>query len=227
VFVLAVGGDAAYIYHRNHAAAPTTKFVPTDPDELVFLKNEHPSSLKDEKDLKGRDLWVSAGGQLNYYPYNGHTAEYLHPVGTLLGAQQIQVKDAFEQVAPASPSVVLRIPRGDKQVLLAFTLPGDPKEYAVPVGDIEGGDYALSTDAIFFYQDPHQLYSYWGPQVWQAIDQHRATLGMTEREVQMALGQVSSPGDGEIGDRTVVYDDQGHPKTVVFSHNKATSIKDS
>ena len=61
-----MGGETLFLYHRNHsddkvAAKPEYK---ADPDDLVFLKSEHPMSLKDEKDLKGRTLWVSAGGQM-------------------------------------------------------------------------------------------------------------------------------------------------------------------
>ena len=80
----------------------------------------------------GTTVWVSAGGQLEYYPYVGHAAQYGKSAGTLLGAEPMVVKDAVEQVAPKSAT--FRIPGGDKQVLLVFTLPNDTKEYAVPVG---------------------------------------------------------------------------------------------
>ena len=226
VVLLAVGGEALYLHHRNHAdetvaAKPEYKM---DPDDEVFLKQEHPMSLKDEKDLKGRTLWISAGGQMDFYPYNGHTVDYAHTQGVLLGAEPIVVEDAVEQAAPKTAA--FRIPQGDKQVLLVFTKPGDGKEYAVPVGFRQGGDYTFSADQIFFYQDPRQLFSYWGPQVWAAIDKHQAIVGMNERQVQTALGQVSDPHGDTIGERTVEYDNQGHPKVVVFRGGKAVSITD-
>ena len=136
LFVVAVGGELLYLHHRNAAdqAAPAAAAeYKSDPDDLVFLKNEHPMSLKDEKDLKGRALWVSAGGQLDYYPYNGHMVNYDHSQGVLLGAEKLTVKDAVEQAAPKKAA--FRIPQGDKQVLLVFTKGDDPKLYAVPVGD--------------------------------------------------------------------------------------------
>jgi hypothetical protein len=115
-------------------------------------------------------------------------------------------------------------------VLLVFTRPDDAanptKTYAVPVGYVQGGDFTFLTDEIFFYDDPHKTFSYWGPQIWQAIDGHKAILGMNERQVQMALGQISSPHGDTIGDRMVEFDDQGHPKDVTFEHGKATEIKD-
>ena len=227
LLVVAVGGELAYLHHRNaeDQAAPVKQaLVKEDPDNLVFLKHEHPMSLKDEKDLKGRTLWVSAGGQLDYYPYTGHTVDYAKTAGTLLGAEKIVVEDAVEQKAPKSAA--FRIPQGDRQVLLVFEKPGDKQPYAVPVGNVQGGDYSLLTDEIFFYDDPHQLFSYWGPQVWNAIDAHQVIPGMSEREVQMALGQVSDPHGDTAGDRVVVYDDQGHPKRVTFVGDKATKIED-
>ena len=230
VFVLVVGARIGLMYRERHADDAPVKKVEykSDPDDLVFLKSEHPNSFKDAKDLKGRTLWVSAGGQMDYYPYNGHTADYAHTQGVLLGAEKIEVKDAIEQVAPKKTA--FRIPPGDKQVLLVFTKAGEPsagtREYAVPVGYKEGDTYTYSTDQIFFYEDPHQLFAFWGPERWKAIDEHRAIVGMNERQVQMALGQVSDPHGDKVGDRTVDYDDQGKPKHVTFVGGRATAVVD-
>jgi hypothetical protein len=229
--VLGVGGELLYLHHRNAddqktVAKPEYKM---DPDDMATytLKHEHPMSLQDEKDLKGRTLWMSAGGQMDYYPYNGHV-DYAHPVGVLLGAEKILVKTAVEQVAPKSAA--FRIPQGDKHVLLVFTKPDDPKnptkEYAVPVGYKQGGDYTFETDNIFFYEDPHKVYTTWSPEIWKAVDEHRAILGMKENQVQMALGQISVPHGDKIGDRSVEYDDQGKPKLITFENGKATQILD-
>ena len=228
VLAAAVGGEVAYIHHRNVEdatlpAAPKSSFK-ADPDDLVFLKHEHPNSFKDAKDLKGRALWVSAGGQMNFYPYNGHTVDFEHTGGVLLGADKLLIQDAVEQAVPKK--VAYRIPQGDKQVLLIFKHDGDPKEYAVPVGFRQAGDYTFSTDEIFFYDDPHTLFNYWPANVWHAIDEHKAIAGMSERQVQMALGQVSDPHGDTPGNRSVQYDDQGKPKMVVFQGGKAVSITD-
>ena len=42
----------------------------------------------------------------------------------------------------------------------------------------------------------------------------------------MALGQVSDPHGDTVGNRTVVYADQGHPKRVNFVNGRATKIED-
>lgn len=241
VAVLAVGGRFAMLVHQRHVDenAPVVSHAEdwkrgTDPDGLVFLKKKRPGNLKDVKELDGTTVWVSAGGQLEYYPVAGKRAVYGKPAGTLLGAERMEVKDAIEQ-GGAPKGATFRIPGGDKQVLLVFTLPGagsgsgagDPaKEYAVPVGYKQGAEYTFYTDELFFYDDPHQLYSHWGPKIWAAVDRHEAILGMSEAEVQLALGQVSKSVSEDYGNRLVVYINGGHPKAVTFVKNKATAIRD-
>jgi hypothetical protein len=176
--------------------------------------------------LIGTTVWVSAGGQLDYYPCTAHRADYAHSAGTLLGAEPLAIKDAFEQVAPKSAT--FRIRGGDKQVLLAFTMPksADPaKLFAVPVGFKEAGDYTFANDEIFFYDDPHQLFNHWGPKVWQAVDAHQVILGMNERQVELSLGQVSKSLSKEYGNRMVVFDNLGKPMAVTFVGNHVTAFR--
>ena len=230
VMLLAVGGELLYLRHeRSRPWVPpgtTTVSETTDPDDLVFLKKERPDSMADMKDLYGKTVWVSAGGQMDYYPYAAHHANYAKAAGTLLGAEPLVVQDAFEQVAPKAAT--FRIPGGDKQVLLVFTMPksGDPaKQYAVPVGYQEGKLFTFYTDELFFYDDPHELYKHWGPQIWQAVDSHQVILGMNERQVQMALGQVSKSLSNEYGNRLVIYANLGKPMAVTFVKNKVTAFR--
>jgi len=48
---------------------------------------------------------------------------------------------------------------------------------------------------------------------------------MNERQVELALGQVSNSGSQEYGNRTVTFDHQGHPVDVTFVNNKATALR--
>jgi hypothetical protein len=228
VLLLAVGIEAAWLHHvRNESDTPVTKpSEKIDPDDLVFLKHERPSSMADLKDLYGKTLWVSAGGQMDYYPYAAHHANYAKSAGTLLGAEPMVILDAFEQVAPKSAT--FRIAGGDRQALLVFTMPKaeDPaKQYAVPVGYQQGKDFTFYTDEIFFYDDPHELFKHWGTKIWQAVDAHQVILGMNERQVQLSLGQVSKSLSNEYGNRLVIYANLGHPMAVTFVKNKVTAFR--
>ncbi len=225
VLLLAVGGEVLYLHHERNkpmvVKAPEREVIAED--DLVFLKKKRPDTLKDIKDLKGSTLWVSAGGQLEYYPFAGHAAQYGKSAGTLLGAEPIVAKDAVEQVAPKAAT--FRIPGGDKQVLLVFAKPNDTKEYAVPVGYRQAGQYTFYTDEIFFYDDPHELYKHWGPEIWKAVDAHEVILGMNERQVELSLGQVSKSTSKDYGNRMVVFANLGHPMAVTFVKNKVTAFR--
>ena len=228
LMVLVVGIEVAWLHHERNApyvpkAAATEKL---DLDDTVFLKPKRPESMADLKELYGKTVWVSAGGQMDYYPYAGHRADYAKSAGTLLGAEPMVIQSAFEQVAPKSATV--RIAGGDRQVLLAFTMPksADPaKEYAVPVGYQEGKDFTFYNDELFFYDDPHELYKHWGPKIWDAVDSHQVIVGMNERQVQLALGQVSKSLSNEYGNRLVVYANLGKPIAVTFVKNKVTAFR--
>jgi hypothetical protein len=226
VLVLAVGVRVGLIYRERNAPDKALKPAAREvipEDDLVYLKQKHPSSLADVKELQGSTVWVSAGGQLEFYPYVGHTVQYGKSAGTLLGAEPLVVKDMVEQVAPKSASS--RIPAGDKQVLMVFTRPDDSKEYAAPVGYRQGKDYTFYTDEILFYDDPHELYKHWGPEIWKAVDAHQVVLGMNERQVELSLGQVSKSTSQTYGNRMVVFANLGKPMAVTFVNNKVTAFR--
>lgn len=225
VLVLAVGGQLMWLHHKRNAPmvvkAPEREVIADD--DLVFLKKKRPDSMKEVKELVGSTVWVSAGGQMDYYPYAGHRVEYAKTSGTLLGAEPMVVKDFVEQVAPKAAT--FRIPGGDRQVLMVFTLPDDAKEYGVPVGYREAGQYTFYTDELFFYDDPHELYKHWGPEVWKAVDAHQVILGMNERQVELSLGQVSKSTSKDYGNRMVVFANMGKPMAVTFVKNKVTAFR--
>ena len=230
LLVAVVGIRVGLIYRERHEGDKAAEKAPTykvQDDDLVFLKKIRPSTMQDLKDLAGKPLWVSAGGQLDFYPFTNKKVDYAHPVGLLLGADRLDVKDAIQFVAPKGTVATFRIPGGDHHVLLVFTKPGGTTEYAVPVGNHDATGFNLNNvDDIFFYDDPHVLYKHWSPDIWKAIDEHRVILGMNERQAMLALGQVSNSGSTEYDNRTVEYDHQGHPVSVTFEHGHATNIRE-
>jgi hypothetical protein len=230
VLLVVAGVRVGLIYRANHEDAPASvaaTSAPLDPDDNVYIAKQHPDSLADERALIGKTLWISAGGQMDYYRDTGKHVDYAKPVGVLLGAEPIVVKEVFEQKAPATGRAVFRVPAGVRQVLLGFTLPksADPKAlYALSVGDYDGSYYNFVSDEIFFYDDPHELYKHWGDAMWKTIDAHQAVLGMSENQAMMSLGEVTVPHGDTMGDRTVDFDDNGHPVSLKFVKNKAVSI---
>ena len=229
ILIAAVGVRIGMIYHQRNAPikpVPAAAEEKISDDDLVFLKKKRPDTMAEIKTLIGTKVWMSAGGQMDYYPFAGRRIAYGKSAGTLLGAEPLIVKDAVEQVAPKSAT--FRIPGGDRQVSLVFTLPQSAdatKEYAVPVGYRETGRYTFYTDEIFFYDDPHELYKHWGPEIWKAVDSHQVILGMNERQVQLSLGQVSKSVSQDYGNRLVVYANLGKPMAVTFVNNKVTAFR--
>jgi hypothetical protein len=225
ILLVAVAIRIGLIWHeRQQANKPAVAETPNyTEDQMVLPRRIHQTDLKDARALNGKRVWVYAGGQLNAYPATATHMDYAHPGPLLLGAQPLEVVNFIEGKAPAS--AYSRVPKGDGQVFMLFHFASDPgKLWGTPVGYKDGKFYTFYLDECFFYDDPHMLYKHWGPDAWRAVDEHRVIKGMSEKQAELALGQVSKPGAGETGNRTVVYDNDGKPVSVTFEQNKAVSI---
>jgi len=229
----AVLGTRVYFAYKAHTddGGPATKVIAGRPtlsdDDTVFPRKLRPDSLKDERDLIGKTIWVSAGGQLDYFKDSNKHVDYAKPVDTLWAATPLVIQDVFEQVPPKKGNATFRIPAGQKHVLLAFTMPNsaDPKQlYATPVGYYDAGQYTFYTDEIMFYDDPHQLYRHWGTEAWSHVDKHEVVPGMTLNQSMMALGQVMKPSSNDFGNSTVHFANDGHPIDIEFEKNKAVKV---
>lgn len=228
VILIVAVGVRFYFARRAHLGlnqtAPAEAEGPSyTKDQLVLPRRLHQTDLKDASELDGKRVWVFAAGQLNAYPATKTQINYAKPGPLLLGAEPLDVVGFIEQKAPVG--TYSRVPKGDRQVVMLFRRAAEPdKLVGTPVGFKEGKFYTFYLDECFFYDDPHILYAHWLPEQWKAVDEHRAIKGMSEMQAQLALGQVSKPGAGSPGDRTVVYDNDGKPVTITFVKDKATSI---
>ena len=234
--VVAVGGELLYLHHRNVAdenvkvtrRGTYEQGAISDDDTVMYnLKHLRPDSMKDIRELTGKDVWVSAGGQMDYYKDSGNHVNYAAPVGALPGAEDLLVKGFFEQAGPPKGKAQFRLGPATKYVMLAFT---EPKEadsttlYAFPIGVDKEDGYTFYSDQVLFYDDPHVLYKHWGPEMWQVIDKHGAVVGMSENQAMMSMGQVITPHGDKIGDRSVTYDNNGHPVDMEFEKGKAVKV---
>lgn len=225
VVLLIAGGRLLYIFHERNepgaqkAQAPQRRL--TD-DEVVQPRKMYIADLKSAKELAGKTVWVQAGYALDYYPYAGGHVEFAHSAGLLPSVQQLAIEKVITE--KVSGNLATRIPAGDKQVFAVFKMPGDAKEYATAIGTITGNDETYYCDQIFYYDDPHQMYKHWPPDVWQAVDQHHPKPGMNELQVAMALGTIQQSESSDYGNRTVTYDAGGKKWAVSFVKDKATTV---
>jgi hypothetical protein len=219
--IVIAGGRAAYIvyyrYQERKEADQPKKEVALKADYYISPKKLHPYDLKSARELTKQPVWVRAGYFHTYYPYDvaRHKADFGHESGTLLPLQKLQIQDVVTDVSPKDP--------GSKQVLARFALEG--KEYAVPIGAEKSGDFKIYSDDIFFIEDPHDLYKYWPPDVWQAIDGHEVRSGMNELQAGFALGAGIPESSGDYGSRTLHYANGGKPMIITFRGDKAVEIK--
>jgi len=208
------------IYHERHAAAPAWQPPATalDPDYYVVPKRQHAYDVKSARaGMAGHAVWIREGYKFTYYPYDPgrRRADFAHAAGLLLPLEKLDVQDVVETQAPSAGDL--------PQIAAVFEKDG--KDFAVPIGARRGEDYTIYADDMFFYEDPHQLYSHWSPQVWQAVDHHQVLPGMNEIQASFALGMGVPQRGGEDSEKTVVYPNGGNQVTVTFRGGKAAEIK--
>jgi len=232
VFLVLAGIRLFFIYRGRHAAptAPNTA-RPTsnlNADDYVVPTQVHSTDLKSAKeDLSGKTVWVKAGNQVNYFPYVGGQVDFKHSAGLLPPLKKLQITNVIQSTDPnakaeeIAPGVRVRAQR----VMAAFKPEGETKSYAVSIGGSRGGDYTLYINDMFFFEDPHQLYKHWPPEIWAAVDQHQAVKGMNELQAALALGAgIPAGSGGSFGNRTLKFDNNGHSVTVTFESNRATQV---
>lgn len=216
------------IYQERHTPVVISE-APQGPkitrDDLVIPRKMYIDDLKSAKALDGKTVWMQAGYQVEYYPYEGGAIRFGDREGLLAILQEFTIQQVIEVTTP--PKWLSSIPRGSRNFFAVFRKPGDPHEYAMPVGAVQEGNDRFYCDDLFFYDNPHMLYSYWPADVWSAIDQHQVKPGMSELEARMALGQVQQTGSSDYGNRTVTYTAGDRKVSVTFVDDKATEVKES
>jgi hypothetical protein len=223
---VAIGGIylAIVFYHRSlPGIVRTTPEQQLTADDVAAVRMEFPMHFEDVKELEGKSVWMKNGNTMPFYPYVGGSVEWTHPAGLIPPAQRLVIEKAIKAQVPAA--VHDNVGHGDRQVLLVFTLPDGKDEFATPVGAIEGAQSEeYYCDLLFYYDDPHTIYSNWPKDVWAAIDAHQVKLGFSELETRMAIGQRIQPSTQSEGDRTVDYNVNGKHYQITYEHNHATSI---
>jgi hypothetical protein len=221
-----IGGIYLFVVFMNRRNPGVGKQAdqPLTVDQVAIVRMEFPQHFEDVKDLEGKSLWMKSGYSMPFFPYVGGRVEFTRQVALIPPDQQLDVKKVIKAVAPAS--VHDNIEHGDRQAMVVFSLPGQKDQFATPVGFMSGPiEEHYYDDMLFYYDDPHKIYSNWSKEMWSAIDSHQVKPGMSELQTRTAIGMRAQP-DGQIeGSRTVDYDMNGKHTVVTYRKDKATSIQ--
>jgi len=191
--------------------------APLNPEAYVVPRKLYPYDLASARRLTEQPVWVKEGYRYTYFPYDAarRRADFQHEAGLLGPIEQLRITGVVTQPTPG----VAR----HRQVLAIFDKDG--KTFAVPVGTESGKAYRIYADEMFFYEDPHQLYSFWPPQIWQEIASHQVRPGMDEMQTAFSVGMgVPRPG-GDPERKIVNYPNGGHPLTVTYQNGKAVEVR--
>ena len=221
---------ALYIWHvsnkrKNPGVVKQGEEQHVTADDVAVVRMEFPAHFEDVKDLSGKSVWMKNGYTMPYFPYTGGRVDFKKKVGVIPPLQKLDVKKAVEASVPKD--VDDGISHGQKQALVVFTMPNDAKqEYATPVGARDGAQEQYYDDLLFFYDDPHTIYSHWPTDVWSSVESHQVKQGMNELQTRLSVGQkIQTDNPQTEGNRTVTYDADGKKWTVTFKNDKATDVK--
>ena len=222
VVLIAAGIRLFLIYRERHSEGVASKneaAKPLSADAYVVPHKVHAYDLESARYLKEKTVWVQAGNQMLYFPYDPvkHRSDFKHPAGLLPPLDKLAIEDVTVETDPLQ----------QRKVMVVFSHEGESKQYATSVGMLRGEDYSLTIDDAFLIDDPRGLYKHWPADVWDAIEHHQVKAGMNEIQTSFALGGGVPRGSGEIGNRTMEYS-LGDKKTMVtFSNDRATDIQES
>jgi hypothetical protein len=222
VLLIVAGIRLFLIYRERHSEGTTPKKEearPLSADAYVVPHKVHAYDLQSARYLDGKTVWVQAGNQMLYFPYDPakRRSDFNHPAGLLPPLDKLAIKDVKLETDPLQ----------QRKVMAVFSRDVESKQYATSVGMLRGEDYSLMIDDAFLIDDPRELYKHWPADVWDAIEHHQVKAGMNEIQTSFALGGGVPRGSGEIGNRTMEYS-LGDKKTMVtFSNDRATDIQEN
>jgi len=210
---------------------------PVNPDYYVYPPRVYLSDLRSARQLKGSALWVRDGHRYPHFPYDGaaRRSRQIQDPPLLPPLQRVTIEDVVSE-----PTARL----DTREVNIVFELLAAPAEAKAGPGSGEGpggttGDslrrgrpQALRSVTVghcdrrdescrfylndmFFLKHPRELYSHWGAEVWKAIEQHEARLGMTETQISFALGYGRLLMEEIGGERVIKHHPPGRPPLVI------------
>jgi len=231
IFVVAGAAEVGYLKWSRRDTSTPKKAEPTyssNQDDYVTPHKIFPYNVESaKKELVGKPVWVKSGNQMPYFHYDAaaHSANFSKQAGVLPPLAKLEVKDIVLARKPVSlkPGEVAVV---HKEIMAVFEwhdhgVVGDPGSFAVSIGQNTGDDYTFTVNEQLFFDDPHELYKHWPPEIWNAIDKHEGVVGMSELRASFAFGAAGSSDSEKLGDRTIEFENAGKPWTLTFEKNKA------
>ena len=215
IVMAAAAVRVAIIHHqRNQPSAhkPLEQAAPFPSSYYVVPRKLHAYDRKSLQELAKQPVWVKEGYRYTFYPYEHH-ADFKHPAGLLGPLEKLEIREVVKDRGPG--------PGTPPQLLAVFARQG--RSYAVPVGQVQGDEYRIYADEIFFLDDPRRLYD-WPTAIWQAIDAHQASPGMDEIQASFALGMGIPQRSGDPREKTVVYPNGGNQVVITYRDGRAIAI---
>ena len=192
-------------------------------DDVAIVRMEFQQHFEDVQALQGKSVWMKNGYTISYFPFAGGKVDFHKRVGVVPAAQRLEVKKVIKAAVPED--VDDGIEHGSRQAMVVFELPGKEGQFATPVGFLQGNQETFYCDLLYFYDDPHTIYSNWSKDTWAAVDAHQVKVGMNELQTRLAVGQKMKPDSQNEGNRTVTYDQDGKTWKVTFVKDRATAVK--
>lgn len=227
LITLAIGGIYLYTVWRHRQnpgiVGKESAEQATTMDDVAVVRMEFQQHFEDLLDLQGKSVWMKNGYTMSYFPYVGGKVEFGKRVSVIPAAQKLDVKKIVKAAVPEGVDDGLE--HGSRQAMVVFALPGKEGQFATPVGFMLADQETYYCDLLFFYDDPHTIYSNWTKDTWAAIDAHQVKPGMNELQTRMAVGQKLHADSQNEGNRTVTYDQDGKTWKVTFVKDRATEIK--
>ncbi len=226
LFVIAIVAAAArqgYVWYQRaqplakQPAAKKKKAPPLNREAYVVPRKLHAYDLASARQLTKQPVWVQEGYRYTYYPYDAarRRADLTHEAGLLGPIEKLRIQDVVAQPTPGRAN--------HHQILAIFAK--ESRNYAVPVGTESGGSFQIYADEMFFYEDPHELYSFWPGEVWEAIRNHQVKPGMNEIQADFAVGAgIPEAVAPEPDEKIVKYANGGHLLTVTYRNGRAVKV---
>jgi len=227
VITLVAGGIYLFTvwrHRQNPGVTGQSAEQPMTMDDVAVVRMEFQQHFEDVQELQGKSVWMKNGYTIAYFPYTGGKVEFTKRAGLIPSLQKLDVKKVIKAAAPANVDTGME--HGTRQAMVVFSMPGDAREFATAVGFLQGNEETYYCDLLFFYNDPHTIYTNWPKDVWAAVDAHQVKPGMNELQTRLALGQKMHPDSRNEGNRTVTYDQDGKKWTVTFVKDRATAVKE-